>query len=109
MVSSLIDQLQTQLVTQIGQENLDKFAAFMNLSPKTAIMVLAFTLAVVLIWSLVWKGIALWKAALKKHKAWFIIILIINTWGILEILYIFIFSKFGEKKTISNKSTKKKK
>ncbi|MFA4999637.1 MAG: DUF5652 family protein [Parcubacteria group bacterium] len=45
------------------------------------------------IWSLVWKGIALWKAAKAGSKPWFIALLIINTVGILEILYIFVFSK----------------
>jgi hypothetical protein len=44
-------------------------------------------------WSLVWKGIALWKAARNGCKVWYLIILLINTLGILEILYIFVFSK----------------
>ena len=46
-----------------------------------------------IIWSAIWKGIALWKAARNSAKAWFIILLIVNTVGILEILYIFVFSK----------------
>jgi len=46
-----------------------------------------------IIWSLAWKGIALWKAARAGSKKWFIALLIINTLGILEILYIFVFSK----------------
>jgi ABC-type multidrug transport system fused ATPase/permease subunit len=50
-------------------------------------------LVLVLIWSLVWKAIALWKAARKGHLVWFIILLVVNTLGILEILYIFLFSK----------------
>lgn len=49
-------------------------------------------------WSLVWKGLALWKAAQKQEKTWFIALLIINTVGILEILYLYVFSK--EKKSI---------
>jgi uncharacterized protein YpmS len=36
---------------------------------------------------------ALWKAAQLKHKRWFIILLVVNTIGILEILYLFVFSK----------------
>ncbi len=48
---------------------------------------------VISIWVLVWKGIALWKAAGKKDKPWFIALLIFNTLGILEMLYIFVFSK----------------
>jgi len=46
-----------------------------------------------IIWSLAWKGIALWKAARAGSKKWFVALLIINTLGILEILYIFVFSK----------------
>jgi len=45
------------------------------------------------LWSVVWKGWALWIAARKGEKVWFIIMLVLNTVGILEILYIFIFSK----------------
>jgi len=47
----------------------------------------------IIIWSLVWKGIALWKAARNEHKWWFIALLIVNTVGLLEIIYIFLFSK----------------
>jgi cytochrome c biogenesis factor len=46
-----------------------------------------------MIWSLCWKGYALWTAAKKDSKPWFIALLVVNTMGILEILYIYIFSK----------------
>jgi hypothetical protein len=49
--------------------------------------------ALLLIWTFIWKGIALWKAARNSHKAWFILMLIVNTLGILEIVYIYGFSK----------------
>jgi len=45
------------------------------------------------IWSLVWKGWALWIAARREQKVWFVALLILNTIGILEIFYIFYFSK----------------
>ena len=51
----------------------------------------------VVLWVLVWKGIALWKAARHNQKWWFIALLVINTLGLLEILYIFVFSKLGQK------------
>ena len=51
----------------------------------------------VVLWALVWKGIALWKAARHNQKWWFIPLLVINTLGLLEILYIFVFSKLGQK------------
>ena len=60
-----------------------------------------------LLWSLVWKGIALWKAARNGSKPWYIALLVINTLGILEILYIYIFSsnyKFNFKLEKNQKS-----
>ena len=58
-----------------------------NLLANSWIMVL------VVLWVLPWKGVALWKAAQKNDKWWFIALLILNTLGILEIIYIYIFSK----------------
>jgi len=58
-------------------------------------------LVLALIWSLPWKGVALWKAANRKDKWWFIALLVINTLAVLEIVYIFYFSKRKEsKKTV---------
>lgn len=45
------------------------------------------------IWVLPWKGLALWRAAGRKEKAWFIVLLVVNTMAILEIAYIF----FGDR------------
>jgi len=50
-------------------------------------------IAILVLWTLPWKGVALWKAAKNSHKGWFVAILVINTLAILEILYIFYFSK----------------
>ncbi|MGA2911254.1 MAG: DUF5652 family protein [Candidatus Levyibacteriota bacterium] len=59
------------------------------------------------LWSLLWKGLALWRAAQLKQRNWFVGILILNTVGILEIVYLFFFAtkkmkleelKFWEKK-----------
>lgn len=46
-----------------------------------------------IIWTLPWKGIALWQAAKKSQKRWFIALFVLNTLAILPILYIFVFSK----------------
>lgn len=48
---------------------------------------------VLIIWSFIWKGLALWKAARNNHMVWYIVLLIVNTVGILEIIYILGFSK----------------
>ncbi len=50
-------------------------------------------IAIVVVWSLIWKGFALWKAAGLRQKYWFIAILLINTLGILEIIYLFVVSR----------------
>ena len=47
----------------------------------------------IIIWSLVWKGLALWRAGRNGDKKWFVALLIINTLGILEILYLYVFGK----------------
>ncbi len=47
----------------------------------------------VIIWSVIWKGMALWKAARRGDKGWFVALLLINTLGILDILYLYVFSE----------------
>jgi|CXWL01.1.fsa_nt_gi hypothetical protein len=44
---------------------------------------------IAVLWSVAWKGYALWLAARNGHKWWFIALLLINTLAILEIIYIF--------------------
>ena len=62
-------------------------------------------LIVLLAWSLVWKGIALWKAARNGSKAWYIVMLLVNTVGILEIIYIFAVAKKTELTTTDTTPT----
>jgi methionyl-tRNA synthetase len=62
--------------------------------PNLAIMWLVTSLA--LVWAMVWKGIALWRAGRNDHLAWFIVLFIVNTLGILPIIYIFAFSRKKE-------------
>jgi methionyl-tRNA synthetase len=62
--------------------------------PNLAIMWLVTSLA--LVWAMVWKGIALWRAGRNGHLAWFIVLFIVNTLGILPIIYIFAFSRKKE-------------
>lgn len=52
-----------------------------------------FLIIATALWTIPWKGIALWKAARNGDRIWFIIILVANTLAILEIIYIFFFSK----------------
>ena len=52
---------------------------------------------ILMLWSIIWKGIALWKSARNESKIWFVILLIVNTVGILEIIYIFAVARPKEK------------
>lgn len=73
------------------------------------IWIITTLLMIIAVWSIVWKGIALWKSSKKNHLIWFIVLLIVNTVGILEILYIFIFSEMMGKKKAGNKPSRKSK
>lgn len=46
-----------------------------------------------MVWSLLWKGLALWHSAKRKQPWWFVVMLIVNTMGILEIVYLFAIAK----------------
>jgi len=54
-------------------------------------------LIALLLWALFWKAWALWISARKGQKIWFIVLLIVNALGLLEILYIFFFSRMAGK------------
>ncbi|MBS3143792.1 hypothetical protein J4446_02880 [Candidatus Woesearchaeota archaeon] len=47
----------------------------------------------IIIWDVVWKGVALWKSARNRHLVWFVFILIVNSVGILPIIYLLIHGK----------------
>ena len=55
-------------------------------------------LIIVLAWTFTLKGFALWKSARRKSLPWFIVLLVVNTLGILEILYLFLFSELNLEK-----------
>jgi hypothetical protein len=54
---------------------------------------LGLLFVVFLAWSLAWKGLALWHSAARSQPKWFIILLLVNTFGILEIIYLFFILK----------------
>lgn len=45
-------------------------------------------LALVALWTIVLKGFALWHAARNYQRYWFIAVLIINTFGLLDLIYL---------------------
>jgi hypothetical protein len=67
-----------------------------------SIFSILFFLAI--LWTVAIKGYALWHAAKRGEKWWFIALLVINTFGILEIAYLVFVAKIwvfgGKKKTV---------
>jgi hypothetical protein len=64
---------------------------------------LLFVLLIAAIWTLFWKGLGLWHAARRKDSIWFIVMLIINTLGILEIVYLFAVLKLKRENLFKSK------
>ena len=54
------------------------------------------------IWTIPWKGIALWRSAKRGDRAWFIVLLLVNTLAILEIIYLFVFAKEKKEEIVQN-------
>lgn len=50
-------------------------------------------LVISILWVLPWKGYALWTASKKDQKIWFVLMMVLNTFAILEIFYIFYIAK----------------
>ncbi len=55
--------------------------------------VLIPVMLILVLWSLVWKGLALWHSGRRGDSWWFVIMLVVNTLGILEIVYLFAIAK----------------
>lgn len=66
-------------------------------------------LALFVIWAVFWKGVALWNSARNTRKYWFIALLIINSAGILEIIYMFFFRPDRKKTDLFSRPKKKRK
>ncbi len=57
--------------------------------PQTKLLILA----IAVLWVLPWKAYAVWTAARMNQKRWFIALIILNTFAILDIFYIFYVAK----------------
>lgn len=66
-------------------EQFNQFLYYFQSHPATFILLL--------IWIFTWKGLALWRAAHRGEKWWFIVFLVVQTMGILEIVYLFFFAR----------------
>jgi len=60
--------------------------------------IFAPALILLVLWSMFWKGLALWHSARRSQSWWFVVIVVVNTVGILEIIYLFAVArlKFSE-------------
>ena len=62
---------------------------------------------ILIIWSIFIKGLGLWKASRNKQKYWFIAILVVNTLGVLELVYIKFFQKDLNSASLKKTTSKK--
>jgi methionyl-tRNA synthetase len=60
-------------------------------NPKAVIIILVLTFA----WTIPWKALALWKSARHGQAGWFVLFILVNTLGLLEIIYLKFFSRVG--------------
>ena len=58
---------------------------------------------VLVLWSLFWKGLALWHSGRRDQPWWFIILLVVNTFGLLEIIYLFLVLKLKASELFTKK------
>lgn len=65
----------------------DVWASAFGISPFVFILIFA----VISLWAIAIKGFALWHAARNEQKPWFVAMLIVNTFGILELVYLLFF------------------
>jgi hypothetical protein len=63
-------------------------------------MIGIFIVLLIIAWEVLWKLTAMWYAGKNNSKAWFVALAVINTIGILPILYLIFYTDFF-------KSTKK--
>jgi hypothetical protein len=49
----------------------------------------AILMVLLVIWSLLWKCYSVWIAAKRNDKKWFVALVVLNTVGILDMIYVF--------------------
>ena len=75
------------------------YTPFAPLIASSAVLIpLVFT---AIVWTITLKGVSLWYAARGGQKWWFIAMLVINTVGILEIIYLIWFRPKDTKSTMA--------
>ena len=69
----------------------------------TTIPSFGLVLILLMLWSLFWKGLALWHAGRRGQPWWFLIMLVVNSAGILEIIYLLLICKLKPSELFSKK------
>lgn len=64
-----------------------------NLPPLALSILENVALVALTVWTIFWKGFALWHAAKNNQRNWFVAILILSTVGILELVYLLKYAK----------------
>lgn len=69
---------------------LDQYSPFPydTLSPQ-----LRFLFVLLLVWSIAWKLVSLWKSARHGQKIWFAVLFLVNSVGVLDLIYLGFFQK----------------
>ena len=80
---------------------MSKFSSFSRPEALEQFQVFLPVIIPLLVWSIIWKGLALWHAGRKGQPWWFVILLVVNTVGILEIIYLFAVLKLKASKLFS--------
>jgi len=65
-----------------------------------------WVLVLAMLWTLPWKSYSLWTSSKMGHKRWFIALIIFNTFGILEIFYVFYIAKKKPKDLLKSLKSK---
>ena len=65
-----------------------------------------FLLVLLSLWELVWKGFGLWHSAQNKQRGWYVAILLLNTAGLLPIIYLLWFKPKQKREMPLKQATK---
>lgn len=85
------------MMAQMGHGGLDGWMI-------AALAIAAPFIVLLVAWSIAWKGLALWHAGRRGQYWWFAILLVVNTLGILEIIYLFVVAQIKPRDLFSLRS-----
>lgn len=54
-------------------------------------------LGMAIAWDLAWKGVALWRASRNSHSRWFVALLVLNSAGVLPMVYLWLCRRRNER------------